>query len=141
MTVDFGTNLWLCLPATLCFAAALVIEVQCRKHLTIRTLVGIPELSSTPTSQKSLDQGVYARMRHPRFVVVMLSTFAVAFSTNYLAHYVLCPLVVATLQVVTVLEERELLECFGTAYEQYRQCVPRFLSIFSRTIVMAYFDG
>ena len=141
LTVEFGTNLWLCLPATLCFAPAMVIEVQCRKHLTLRTLVGIPELSPTPTSQKLLDQGVYARMRHPRYVVVMLSMLAVALFTNYLVLYVLCPLVVVTLYIITVLEERELLERFGTAYEQYRQRVPRFLSIFSGTIAMANFGG
>ena len=141
LTVEFGTNLWLYLPATLCFAAAMVIGVQCRKHLTLRTLVGIPELSPTPTSQKLLDQGVYARMRHPRYVAVMLSMPAVALFTNYLALYVLCPLVVVTLYIITVLEERELLERFGTAYEQYRQRVPRFLSIFSGTIVMAHFRG
>ena len=119
----------------------MVIEVRCRKHLTLRTLVGIPELSPTPTSQKLLDQGVYARMRHPRYVAVMLSMPAVALFTNYLALYVLCPLVVVTLYIITVLEERELLERFGTAYEQYRQRVPRFLSIFSGTIVMAHFRG
>ncbi len=126
LTGEFGTNLWLCLPATLCFATAMVIEVQCRKHLTLRTLVGIPELSPTPTSQKLLDQGVYARMRHPRYVVVMLSMLAAAFFANYLALYVLCPLVVVTLYAITVLEERELIERFVAAYEHYRQRVPRF---------------
>ena len=126
LTGEFGTNLWLCLPATLCFAAAMVIEVQCRKHLTLRTLVGIPELSPTPPSQKLLDQGVYARIRHPRYVVVMLSMLAAALFTNYLVLDVLCPLVIVTLYAITVLEERELLERFGPAYEQYRQRVPRF---------------
>ena len=71
----------------------------------------------------------------------MLSMLAVALFTNYLALYVLFPLVVVALYIITVLEERELLERLGTAYEQYRKRFPRFLSIFSGTIAMAHFGG
>ena len=78
LAVEFGPPGWLGLPAVLCFVAALTVEVQCRRHLTLRTLVGIPELSPSPTGQPLLDRGIYARLRHPRYVVVILSVFAVA---------------------------------------------------------------
>ena len=65
--------------------------------------------------------------RHPRYVVVMLSMLAVAILQTIWALYVLCPLVIVTLYAITVLEEQELIERFGPAYEQYRQRVPRFV--------------
>ncbi len=127
LAVEFGPPGWLCLPALLCFGAAVVVEVQCRKHLTLRTLVGIPELSPRPTNQPLLDQGIYARLRHPRYVVVILSICAVALFTNYLAVYLLCPLACMVLYGITLMEERELVERFGQVYEQYQQRVPRFV--------------
>ncbi len=127
LAVEFGTNVWLCLPALLCCGAAVGVEVRCRKHLSLRTLVGIPELSPTPTGQPLLDQGIYARLRHPRYVVVILSICAVALFTNYLALYLLCPLAGVVLYGITLMEERELIERFGEAYEQYQQRVPRFV--------------
>lgn len=132
LAVEFGSPGWLGFPALLCFVAALTIEVQCRRHLTLRTLVGIPELSPTPTGQPLLDQGIYARLRHPRYVVVMLSVFAVAFFTNYLAVYLLCPLACIVLYGITLMEERELVERFGQAYEQYQRRVPRFVPRISK---------
>ncbi len=127
LAVEFGPSGWLGWPALLCFVAAVVVEVQCRKHLTLRTLVGIPELSPTPTSQPLLDQGIYARLRHPRYVVVILSVFALALFTNYLAVYLLCLLAGVILYGITLMEERELVERFGEAYEQYQRRVPRFI--------------
>ena len=127
LAVEFGPPGWLGWPALLCFVAAVVVEVQCQKHLTLRTLVGIPELSPTPTGQPLLDQGIYARLRHPRYVVVILSVFALALFTNYLAVYLLCPLAGVVLYGITLMEERELVERFGEAYEQYQQRVPRFV--------------
>ena len=125
LAVEFGTNGWLGLPALLCCGAAVGLEVRCRTHLTLRTLVGIPELSSTPTPL--LDQGIYARLRHPRYVVVLLSICAGALFTNYLALYLLCPLACLVLYGITLMEERELVERFGQAYRQYQQRVPRFV--------------
>ena len=127
LDVEFGSPGWLGLPALLCFVAALTIEVQCRKHLSLRTLVGIPELSPTSTGQPLLDQGIYARLRHPRYVVVILSAGALALFTNYLAVYLLCPLACLALYGITLMEERELVERFGQAYEQYQRRVPRFV--------------
>ena len=127
LAVEFGPPGWLGWPVLLCFVAAVVVEVQCRKHLSLRTLVGIPELSPTPTGQPLLDQGIYARLRHPRYVVVILSVCALALFTNYLAVYLLCPLACLVLYGITLMEERELVERFGQAYRQYQQRVPRFV--------------
>lgn len=132
LAVEFGPPGWFGLPAVLCFVAALAVEFQCRKHLRLHTLVGVPELSPTPTGQPLLDQGIYARLRHPRYVVVILSICAVALFTNYLAAYLLCPLACLALYGITLMEERELVERFGQAYKQYQRRVPRFVPKISK---------
>lgn len=50
-------------------------------------------------------QGIYSRMRHPRYVEMLL---AHALFTNYLAAYGVFALSVAGLALIVRLEEREL---------------------------------
>jgi protein-S-isoprenylcysteine O-methyltransferase Ste14 len=66
-------------------------------------------------------------VRHPRYIAVLLGMFAVALFCNYLGLYVVVALTVPGLYVVAVLEERELLERFGTEYREYMERVPRFV--------------
>ena len=127
LAVEFGTQPWLFAPALACFAAAGLIEAGCRRHLTFRTMIGVPELSGTPPAQPLLDRGVYARMRHPRYVAVLLGVCAAAFFSNYLALYLLCPTCLGLLYGMTRMEERELVARFGDEYVKYQQRVPRFL--------------
>ena len=82
LAVEFGTQPRLFVPALACLAAAGLVEAGCRRHLTFRTMIGVPELSGTPSAQPLLNQGVYARMRHPRYVAVLLGVCAAGFFSN-----------------------------------------------------------
>ena len=104
----------------------MVVEVQCRRHLNFYTLVGMPELRPVEGG-KLLTEGIYGRVRHPRYISVTLIVFAVAFFTNYLALYVMAVLFVPAIYLVAVFEERELRARFGRDYEAYSQAVPRFI--------------
>ena len=75
-----------------------------------------------------LTEGVYSRVRHPRYVAVLIGLISVALFSNYLALYLLLPIGAAGLYVIVRLEERELLERFGDEYETYRDRVPMFRS-------------
>lgn len=124
---DLGTHLWLLAPAVACVACGTVIAVMRRRHLKYAILVGIPELSPDRFPGKLLTDGIYARIRHPRYVEVVLFTAAYAFLANYVGAYVATALTIPGLYVTVLLEERELRDRFGAAFEEYARRVPRFL--------------
>jgi protein-S-isoprenylcysteine O-methyltransferase Ste14 len=123
---DFGTN-WLGVGASaVCFVAMLALERAYRRHLTPAILVGVPELSGA-SSGAVLRDGIYGVIRHPRYVGAFLSAIACGLATNYGGVYIIALLVAPTLYIITLLEERELVDRFGDAYVRYQADVPRFI--------------
>lgn len=127
LAVEYGTNKALWPLAVLIYGVSVYIEVRCRKHLKLKILVGVPELAPDGRGGELITQGIYGRIRHPRYVAVWLGTVAFAFFTNYLAVYLLAIALLPALYLVVVLEERELRERFGEEYVIYGERVPRFI--------------
>lgn len=127
LAVDLGTGPPLWAAAAASYAAAAVIEVRCRRHLRLPILFGMPELRTTGDGGKLLCEGIYGRVRHPRYVGVVFATLAMAFFSNYLASWVIAAFVPPALFGVVHFEERELRARFGQAYDEYASRVPRFL--------------
>jgi protein-S-isoprenylcysteine O-methyltransferase Ste14 len=127
LRVEFGTSIPLIGLAlvTLCAAAALFMKR--RKHLTFKMLSGFPELSPDHYPGELLTQGIYGKIRHPRYVEVLLGTLSYALAANYFATYALVAPSVPTLYLIVLLEERELRDRFGSAYDEYCRRTPRFL--------------
>jgi len=124
---DLGTSVITMILATVCFAAGAVLGRAWRKHLSFAMLSGIPELSRQQFPGKLLTDGIYGRIRHPRYIEVVLVTFSYAFFANYLGTYLVVLLGMPLLYLVVVLEERELQERFGEEYQAYCRRVPCFL--------------
>ena len=74
-----------------------------------------------------LTQGPYAVIRHPRYVEVLLATFAYAFFANYVGVYAVALATIPALHLVVILEERELADRFGSEWVEYAQRVPRYV--------------
>lgn len=83
-------------------------------------MIGVPELSATPSAQPLLNQGVYARPRHLLYAAALLGVCAAAFFSNHLALSLLCPACLVLLYGITCLEERELGARFGDEYVKYQ---------------------
>lgn len=127
LATEYGTNA-VCLGlAAVCLSGAGALAFQHRKYLTLRIMIGLPELSPQSRPPSLLQEGIYARIRHPRYVEVFLSVLGFACVANYLILYVWAALSLPLLYVIVVLEERELSQRFGPAYAAYCRRVPRFL--------------
>lgn len=92
-----------------------------------RALVGLPELIPRKHSGRLVVAGIYQRVRHPRYLGMMLAWWGAVLLSG--ATRLAGLVAVATLLVwmVTELEERELLARFGADYMAYRERVPRFV--------------
>jgi protein-S-isoprenylcysteine O-methyltransferase Ste14 len=123
--IQFGSNWLLTAAGLVSLAGAILLEHHYRRQLSVSTLIGLPELSSQ-RERRLLTEGVYARIRHPRYLGLLLEILGFALFVNYLATYVVAAAMVPTLYLIVLLEERELCERFGEEYERYMRRVPRF---------------
>ena len=130
LSVHFGTDYFLLVLAAVVYVMAVAVYLQRKKHLTFGMLSGLPELDPNKHEQKLLTDGIYARMRNPRYVEVNLGLLAIALLTNYLAMYLLVPVFSLGIYFLVQLEEKELRARFGQEYEDYCKRVPRFIPRF-----------
>lgn len=129
LAIRYPFSWWLAVPGVLLYALAIRIEIQCRRHLKLRILVGGPEVGKNPG--KLLKEGIYARTRNPRYLDLLLGLAGWSLVLNYRTVYVMTLAMVPAIYLVILLEERELRERFGEEYERYLEEVPRLIPRFS----------
>jgi len=122
---DLGNHWLLVIGGLVVYALAAWMEVQCRRRLATRTLVGVPELRNDASSERLINEGIYRLVRHPRYLSIIVGMVAFALIANYVGVYALTLAMIPGLYLIAELEERELVQRFGTAYQQYRDQVPR----------------
>ncbi|HET9165651.1 MAG TPA: isoprenylcysteine carboxylmethyltransferase family protein, partial [Candidatus Angelobacter sp.] len=131
---DLGVNWGLIAIGAVLYGLSAWIALLHSRHLSIATMIGIPELS--PTGQhrgKLLKDGIYRVVRHPRYLSAGLAVIAVALFADYTGVYVLIFLLFPLGYPMLVFEERELVDRFGEEYRQYQREVPRILPRLHRT--------
>jgi protein-S-isoprenylcysteine O-methyltransferase Ste14 len=126
MGADLGTNWWLIALAVPCAALWITLIIRRRRRLTFPVLAGWSELSRDEPGVLLTD-GIYARMRHPRYVEVVIGTLVYCLIANYAGAYLVLAATLPVLYIVVLLEERELRRRFGTEYQAYAGRVPRFV--------------
>lgn len=125
--VDYGTRWSLTALAAVFLALSLVIGAKRGKFLTSRILLGLPELDPRQGGGKLLTEGIYSRMRHPRYVEILSAFTAFALFANHLGTYAVLAAGFVLVYLIVLLEERELRDRFGQAYVDYARRVPRFV--------------
>lgn len=127
LVTEYGLSWPLTAVALVLIVIAFVIQRRRKKYLTFRVLMGVPELAKEPGESRLFTEGIYARIRHPRYVEVVLATSGYALVANYLAAYVILAISIGLIWLLVLVEERELHARFGGAWEEYAARTPRFL--------------
>ncbi|MDX1492640.1 MAG: isoprenylcysteine carboxylmethyltransferase family protein [Longimicrobiales bacterium] len=125
---DLGSHPELWVAAGLLLVMTAWVAYQRKKYLTIRILSGVPELEDD--AGELLQEGIYGQIRHPRYVEVVLGTWAYALFANYLGSYVVAALTIPFIHAIVLVEEAELRRRFGERYVEYSRRVPRYLPRF-----------
>lgn len=124
---DLGSSGLLLVLAGASLVAAAAIARQRLKQLSVSILSGVPELSPAAYPGRLLTEGIYSRVRHPRYVEVVLWVLGYACFANHVGVYLLWLATLPALHLVVLLEERELRQRFGADYDAYARRVPRYL--------------
>ncbi|HEY5974107.1 MAG TPA: isoprenylcysteine carboxylmethyltransferase family protein, partial [Geobacteraceae bacterium] len=127
LEVDWGFRPLLAGIGIVCLVGSGWLLRQLRKQLPVRVLIGIPELAPQREPGELRTEGVYARVRHPRYLQMDLALLGYALVANYPAAYAAWLFWLAGIRLVVVLEERELHDRFGPAYAEYCRRTPRFI--------------
>jgi protein-S-isoprenylcysteine O-methyltransferase Ste14 len=133
LAVDFGTDYLLVALGVLFNGAAIWLWVLLHRHLSLSTMLGLPELAPERHPVALITAGIFARVRHPRYAQFTLAIWGYALMANYPAAYAVAALWLPGVFLIVRLEEQELRDRYGPAYEQYCRRVPRFLPRFSKS--------
>lgn len=107
--------------------AGLGIGHHVHRVFGLRRLGGFPEINPARYPGGVVSTGLFAHLRHPRYVEYMISFWGWALLTGALGNYVLALVTVLMYLIVAPLEERELRRQYGEQYEAYARAVPRFI--------------
>jgi protein-S-isoprenylcysteine O-methyltransferase Ste14 len=124
---DFGTNYLLIVLGVLILILSGSMRFAIQKQFSLKTLLGLPEIAPERFPRELITDGIYARMRHPRYVQLLIAFVGYALIANNLAVYLIVALWIPGIYVITILEEQELRAHFGDTYVAYCRRVPRFL--------------
>jgi protein-S-isoprenylcysteine O-methyltransferase Ste14 len=110
-----------------CIIFALVMASFYYKHLDLGILIGLPEITKKNYPGTLLTEGIYSKIRHPRYVGAFLFVLGLALLANAPVPYIVTFFLIPLIYVIVVFEEKELHKRFGLEYEKYCRKVPRFI--------------
>jgi len=116
LAVEFGASRVTAGAGVALLLVSAAIRRLWRKQLKISVLFGLPELAPHRYPPKLLTEGVYARVRHPRYLEFSLGGLGAALISNYPAAYVAVLFTVAGLAALVPFEDRELEARFGEEF-------------------------
>lgn len=127
LTHSFGANNFLILFGEMLILTDVWLFLLVAKHLPIRTFLGLPEIDPKGHPTKLITEGIFSRIRHPRYAQVLVMIFSCSLIVNYPATYILFVFSLAGFHLVARLEDRELAARYGQEYLEYRKQVPMFI--------------
>lgn len=124
---DLGMNVWTFAAGLPLIVISFFIQRARKRHLKFRILSGVPEISPDASESVLLSEGIYGRIRHPRYAEFIVGSIGWALWLNYVGVYLMTAAMIVGILLIVPMEERELRERFGDAYVEYCARVPRFI--------------
>ncbi len=124
LAMDLGNNMLLMIVSIVLWTVGLIFRLKYLKPLTYSILTGKPELLKDKYPGKLLTDGIYAKIRHPRYLQLLIVFLGYVMFANYLMPYIFLFAYSICVSFVIILEERELHNRFGTEYQKYCSKVP-----------------
>ncbi len=122
----FSRNLLTTIAGLILLGLGLWIGRRVHRNFGLKRLGGLHEMNPVRYGRTVVSHGIYARLRHPRYVEYMISFVGFALLTEAGGIFVLAIVTILMYVIVAPLEERELCEHYGSEYEAYTRAVPRF---------------
>jgi protein-S-isoprenylcysteine O-methyltransferase Ste14 len=127
LILDLGPSWFMAAVGAVALVGAWWIAIKRKKYLTLRILIGLPELEEGGKGGTLLTEGPYSLSRNPRYLEMILGVFGYTAFSNYVGAYIVALLTVPAIHLIVIMEEAELRERFGAEYEDYLARVPRYL--------------
>ena len=108
-------------------ALAVWLNRNVHRRFSVRRIIGLPEIQPERDRGSLVRTGIYGRVRHPRYLEFMVTFVALGLLTGAVGIFLLAFVSLLMYLIVAPLEERELRQHYGTAYDDYARQVPRFL--------------
>ena len=122
-----GRNAFTGILGTALVVLAIWLNRHVHRQFSLRRLIGMPELTPQRGRGAVVCSGIYAYVRHPRYLEFMVSFVGLALLTGAAGIFALAIVTILMYLIVAPLEERELRDHYGTEYEAYAREVPRFI--------------
>ncbi len=113
------------IAAILAIIFSLYLDKKRSEVFNIKQLFGFPEIMPDKYKQKLVTSGIYSKIRHPRYLGYIFFSWGIALLTRFLITYAAALYMTFSLYILMILEEHELKQRFGEAYEEYCRKVPR----------------
>ncbi len=130
----YDMNWWVFAAGILLFSFSRIIAVQWRRKLKFGILFGFPELDPQGHPGVLLRDGIYGKIRHPRYTEGALGLLGWSLIVQYPALYYLTLASWIGIYFIVIIEERELRRRWGKEYEDYCAQVPRFFPKWPKTV-------
>ena len=100
LSIEYGTSYPLVAFGLVLLGLSGTMRFMIRNKLTIKVLLGLPEVAPDRFPRELITDGLYARMRHPRYVQLLIALIGYALIANYLAAYLTVALWVPAIYVI-----------------------------------------
>jgi protein-S-isoprenylcysteine O-methyltransferase Ste14 len=108
------------------FVMAVALLFQASRQISLRIMIGLPEVEPGKNKQRILNSGIYRRTRNPLYLGHWLLVLSAAALSGFAAAWINFAVDCAVLPLLIRSEERELLARYGREFFEYMRRVPRF---------------